>query len=133
MARAEIAAERRALDALDPRARLVSARELVGRLLDRATAAATGRVERVRLDRERLGSRLAPTLPGRLGAARATVAAGVAALSALGPQATLDRGYAIVRRADDDSVVRGPDEAAPGTRLRLRVARGELPATADER
>jgi exodeoxyribonuclease VII large subunit len=133
VARAEIAAERRALDALDPRARLVSARELVGRLLDRATVAATSRVERGRLARERLGSRLAPTVPGRLAAARASVAAGVAALSVLGPQATLDRGYAIVRRADDERVVRDPAEASAGTRLRLRVARGELRATVDER
>ena len=56
-----------------------------------------------------------------------------AALAVLGPQATLDRGYAIVRRADDDRIVRDPADAAPGTRLALRVAQGELPATADER
>ena len=49
------------------------------------------------------------------------------------PQATLDRGYAIVRRADDGAIVRDPAEAPAGTRLALRVARGELPATADER
>jgi exodeoxyribonuclease VII large subunit len=132
-ARAEVAAERRALDRLDPRAQLVSARERVGRLLDRATAAATDRIERGRVAHERLAARVAPTVPGRLAAARATVAAGTAALSVLGPQATLDRGYAIVRRAGDGAVVRDPDEAPPGTGLRLRVARGDLPATADER
>ena len=49
------------------------------------------------------------------------------------PQATLDRGYAIVRRAGDGAIVRDPAEAPAGTRLALRVARGELPATADER
>jgi exodeoxyribonuclease VII large subunit len=55
-----------------------------------------------------------------------------AALAVLGPQATLDRGYAIVRRGDDGLIVRDPLDAPPGTRLDLRVARGELPATADE-
>ena len=50
------------------------------------------------------------------------------------PQATLDRGYAIVRRVDDGRIVRDAvADAPPGTRLALRVADGELPATADER
>jgi exodeoxyribonuclease VII large subunit len=131
--RAEVVAERRALDRLDPRAQLVSARERVGRLLDRATSATTDRIERGRVVHERLVGRLRPTVPGRLATARATVAAGSAALSVLGPQATLDRGYAIVRRSSDDVVVRDPADAPVGTALRLRIARGELPATADER
>jgi exodeoxyribonuclease VII large subunit len=65
--------------------------------------------------------------------ARASIGSASAALAVLGPQATLDRGYAIVRRADDGRIVRDPADAAPGTRLDLRVAQGELPATADER
>jgi exodeoxyribonuclease VII large subunit len=56
-----------------------------------------------------------------------------AALAVLGPQATLDRGYAIVRRAGDGRIVRDPADAVPGTRLALRIANGELPATADDR
>ncbi len=44
---------------------------------------------------------------------------------ALSPAATLERGYAVVQRADR-SVVRSPDEVATGERLRVRVARGEL-------
>jgi exodeoxyribonuclease VII large subunit len=101
---------------------------------------------------DRLGERLAPTLPARLGrerdrlertvvldaiasrrvaGARATFATATATLGALGPQATLDRGYAIVRRANDDAIVRDPAEAPAGTRLRLRVARGDVPATVD--
>ena len=51
----------------------------------------------------------------------------------LGPQATLDRGYAIVRRVADEAIVRDPSAAPAGTALRVRVAGGELPATADER
>jgi len=130
-ARASIAAERRALERLDPRAQLAASRERVGLLLDRATAAASGRLAQERLTAERIAGRLAPTVPGRIAEGRASLAAGAAALAVLGPQATLDRGYAIVRRADDGAIVRAPLEAPAGTRLRLRVARGEVPATVD--
>jgi exodeoxyribonuclease VII large subunit len=150
----EVVAERRALDRLSPVAQLAIARERVGLLLDRATRAMTGEVVARRLAGQRLAARLAPTLPGRLARdrtrlgrsgvldplavrrvamARASLGAARAALSVLGPQATLDRGYAIVRRAADGTIVRDPADAAPGTRLALRLARGELPATADER
>ena len=50
-----------------------------------------------------------------------------ARVRALSPQATLDRGYAVVQRADG-LVVRDPAEAHG--RLRVRVARGEFDATA---
>ena len=62
---------------------------------------------------------------------RGRLAAASAALGALGPEATLARGYAIVRRAEDGAIVRDPAESPPGTRLRLRVARGELAARAE--
>lgn len=44
---------------------------------------------------------------------------------ALSPAATLDRGYAVVQRADR-AVVRSPDDVATGERLRVRVADGQL-------
>ncbi|MFJ5549651.1 exodeoxyribonuclease VII large subunit [Streptomyces sp. NPDC093225] len=44
---------------------------------------------------------------------------------ALSPAATLERGYAVLQRADGH-VVRAPAEAAPGEVLRARVAEGEL-------
>jgi exodeoxyribonuclease VII large subunit len=50
-----------------------------------------------------------------------------ARVGALSPQATLDRGYAVVQR-DDGAVVRSPAEVAAGARLRLRVRDGELAA-----
>ena len=55
-------------------------------------------------------------------------------LAVLGPQATLERGYAIVQPlgATGRSCA-SPADAAPGTPLVLRVAHGELPATADPR
>src|SRR5690606_28293052 len=50
-----------------------------------------------------------------------------ARVTALSPAATLERGYAVVQRADG-AVVRGPDEVAVGDPLRVRLARGELAA-----
>ncbi|WP_425954774.1 exodeoxyribonuclease VII large subunit [Xylanimonas sp. McL0601] len=48
----------------------------------------------------------------------------------MSPASTLERGYAVVQRADGH-VVREPDDAATGTHVRLRLARGELGATID--
>jgi len=150
----ELAAERRALDRLSPAAQLTMARERIGLLLDRATRASRDGIRTRRQATDRLGARLAPTLPGRLvrernrlaradamepllgrrlTQARSSLERAGAALGVLGPQATLDRGYAIVRRASDGSIVRDPTDAPPGSRLGLRVAGGELPATADPR
>jgi exodeoxyribonuclease VII large subunit len=53
-----------------------------------------------------------------------------ARVRALSPAATLERGYAVVQRADG-AVVRSPEEVAAGERLRLRLAAGELAATVD--
>jgi len=148
----EVVAERRALDRLSPAAQLASARERAGLLLDRATRALTDDLAVRRRIVERLAVRLAPTVPARLvrertrldraaaldtlvvrrvSVARGALGTASATLAALGPQATLDRGYAIVRRTADGGIVREPAEAPAGTRLRLRVARGELPATVD--
>ena len=148
----DLAAERRALDRLNPAAQLAMARERVGLLLDRATRAVRERVTADQATIDRLGHRLAPTLPsrlardrarlaradvmdplvvGRLNAGRRSLGSAGAALAVLGPQATLERGYAIVRRAADGSIVRDPADAPPGSKLSLRVARGELPATVD--
>ena len=55
-----------------------------------------------------------------------------AALAVLGPSATLERGYAIVRREPDGSIVRDPAEAPAGAALRIRVAHGDIAATVDD-
>jgi exodeoxyribonuclease VII large subunit len=144
--------ERRALERLHPASQLASARERTGLLVDRATRAIGSRLDGDHRVTERLGARLAPILPGRLSrdrarlaradglgavvagrvaGARAGLSAVSAALAVLGPQATLDRGYAIVRRQPDGSIVRSPAEAPAGTGLAIRVAQGELPATVD--
>jgi exodeoxyribonuclease VII large subunit len=54
-----------------------------------------------------------------------------ARLRALSPAATMQRGYAIVQRADG-AVVRAPAEVGAGDPLRIRVAGGELKANVTE-
>jgi exodeoxyribonuclease VII large subunit len=128
-ARRELDAERRVLDRLNPAVRLAASRQLAGDLLDRATRAIRVRLANASTAEERFAEAL-PNLASRLlGERRAQLAEVAAALGVLGPQATLERGYAIVRKADD-SIVRDPAEVSPGSRLRVRVARGEFPATA---
>jgi exodeoxyribonuclease VII large subunit len=49
---------------------------------------------------------------------------------ALSPAATLQRGYAVLQKADGH-VVRDPDEVAAGEALRARVAEGEFTVRVD--
>ncbi|HET9436362.1 MAG TPA: exodeoxyribonuclease VII large subunit [Candidatus Limnocylindrales bacterium] len=128
----DVAAERRLLDRLHPAARLAASRERAGELLERATRAVRDRIADGRRRDERLAERLPVLVARRTALGAAQLAAAGATLAALGPGATLERGYAIVRRSADDAIVRDPAEAAAGTALRVRVARGEFPATAGE-
>ena len=130
--RAELVAEGRALDRLRPAAQLAQARERAGYLLDRATRAVQAGLAQRRDRDSRLAGKLRPVADGRLAMARGGLERNFASLAALGPQATLDRGYAVVRRRSDARIVRGPDEAPAGQRLIVQVARGEFGATADE-
>jgi len=52
-------------------------------------------------------------------------------LRSLSPQATMDRGYAVVQ-LDDGAVVRDATKVKAGTSLRIRVAKGETRATVNE-
>lgn len=129
-AKREVDAERRALDRLHPAARLAAGRERAGDLLERATRATRGRIGEARQREDRLAGALPVLVTSRLERARAAMESAVSALAVLGPNATLERGYAIVRRADDGAIVRDPVAAPVGTGLAVRVARGEFPATA---
>ncbi|MFJ6195205.1 exodeoxyribonuclease VII large subunit [Micromonospora sp. NPDC092111] len=77
-----------------------------------------------------LRDRAARCLEHRLGAGTDDLRHTLARLRALSPAATLDRGYAIVQRADGH-VVRAAGEVAKGDPLRVRLAEGELAATVD--
>ncbi|MCA1219959.1 exodeoxyribonuclease VII large subunit [Streptomyces sp. 8L] len=54
----------------------------------------------------------------------------LARVVSLSPAATLERGYAVLQR-EDGTVVRSPEQVAPGDGLRARVADGELRVRAD--
>ena len=66
----------------------------------------------------------------RLEAANADLAHVLARVVALSPQATLDRGYAVVQD-EDGAVVRDAHAVAPGSDLEVRLAKGVLLVTAD--
>lgn len=57
---------------------------------------------------------------------------GVHRLEALSPLATLQRGYAIVRRADDKRIIRTAQDILPGERVRTRLAQGSLLCVVDK-
>ena len=93
--------EGRALAGLKPD--LAASRQRAAELLDRSFRAITADLER-----------------------RQLTAAGLRdSLRALGPLATLDRGYAVARRADG-SIVRDPSDVTTGDALEVVVARGAV-------
>lgn len=59
---------------------------------------------------------------------RLDIASLSASMRALSPQATLDRGYAIVQRPDG-AVVTTPDSVSAGDELDVRVSGGQIPTT----
>ncbi|MFG1848874.1 exodeoxyribonuclease VII large subunit [Micromonospora sp. WMMD712] len=87
-------------------------------------------VEQRAADVTALRQRAGRTLHHRLGAAQDELRHTLARLRALSPAATLERGYAIVQRADGH-VVRSAGEVGSGDALRVRLAEGELAATVD--
>ena len=129
--RQQLSAETRALDALRPDAVLVAERERIGLLLDRAARVLQRRVE---IDRTALlrQSELLPALAlGRLTRDRAQFSRQSAALSALSPFATLERGYSIVR-GPDGAVLRDPRRVQRGDSISVRLQHGELGARVEE-
>ncbi|GIX22146.1 MAG: hypothetical protein KatS3mg121_0929 [Gammaproteobacteria bacterium] len=147
-----LAAAQRALRRLDPRRRLLqdSQRldELHGRMqraMRRHLRQAGRRLEaaRARLTPDRLAARLAAArraLPAlrrgllrharrRLETARGRFEQTLHTLDAVGPLATLRRGYAAVFVAGRRAALREAAQAPPGTPLAIVLARGELEAT----
>jgi exodeoxyribonuclease VII large subunit len=105
--RRALAEMRHRLDALHPRARLMTDR---ARLLD-----LTGRAEAAMRRRVHDGARRFGALSGRL--------------DALSPLRVLERGYALARRTDgeqDGELVTSADQVAPGDALTVRLRRGQI-------
>ena len=75
-----------------------------------------------------LDARLARSGAARLVAARQQLAAGERALASLSPAGVLQRGYALVFRADG-TLLRNAAQAIPGEAVRARLGRGSVHAT----
>ncbi|GAB4204468.1 MAG: exodeoxyribonuclease VII large subunit [Roseiflexaceae bacterium] len=110
-ARADLLRLSARMQALSPAARVARDRQALDDLLRRA---ATRVAHQVSLRRARLeGLR--------------------AQLATLSPLATLERGYAVVRRADDGLVITAPDQAPPDTALEITVREGTFSAQAGKK
>jgi exodeoxyribonuclease VII large subunit len=129
-ARAGLDAERRSLETFRPAAYLAAERERVGLLLDRATRAVRSRSTAGRVALAGPADRLPGLVRARLVEARAGLTHSGAALAALDPYATLDRGYAIVRAADG-AIVHDASTQHVGDRLAVTLARGALDVSVD--
>jgi exodeoxyribonuclease VII large subunit len=106
--------------------RLEREAELMAGLPERMRSTLHARLAREREDAANQRDRVRRRVRALLDAAHADLEHVRARVRTLSPQATLDRGYAVVRRADG-TVVREPAEALGA--LRIRVARGEFDAT----
>jgi exodeoxyribonuclease VII large subunit len=129
----DLAEEMRSIGELRGRARsCIQARveretELMAGLPERLRRSVRGRIEREAEETTTLRERARQRLEALVHAARADLDHVRARVRALSPQATLERGYAVVRRADG-TIVRAPAEAVGP--LRVRVAGGEFGAAA---
>ncbi|HZZ95915.1 MAG TPA: exodeoxyribonuclease VII large subunit [Jatrophihabitantaceae bacterium] len=128
----DLADETRAVAELRQRARdtirrrLEREAELMAGLPGRMRASVRIRIDRERDDAHAHRERSRRRVQALLESARADLEHVRARVRTLSPQATLDRGYAVVRRPDG-TVIRDAAEALGA--LRIRVARGEFDAT----
>jgi exodeoxyribonuclease VII large subunit len=119
--------ETRALEANHPAAQLAAERERIGVLIDRAARLLGRRLEIERTTLTRSSEMLPALAAGRLGVARAELSRQSAALSALSPYSTLERGYSIVR-GPDGTVLRDATQVVKGDEISVRLQRGEVGA-----
>jgi exodeoxyribonuclease VII large subunit len=84
------------------------------------------RSQRLRIDE--LGERARRAVETCLRMARQQCGAEGERLHALSPLAVLQRGYAIVRKLDDGTVLKAADQTSPGQQLRVTLGRGWLEA-----
>ena len=109
-------------DVAEEQARILSLRRNAWRCLD-------GRVERQAADVSAYAARARRVVAHCVEQHERDVAAALARVTTLSPQATLDRGYAIVQAADG-AVVRSAAAVDDGDPLRVRLADGTLDVTA---
>ena len=125
--RQALTTESRALEGRHPRAQITADRERIGVLLDRAARVVARRLEIDRTLLDRAAEELPALVAGVIAGGRSEVARQSAALSALSPYATLERGYSIVR-GPDGAVLRDARSVKRDESISVRLQRGELGA-----
>jgi exodeoxyribonuclease VII large subunit len=125
--RQELTTEARALEAHHPQAQITADRERIGNLLDRAARVLGRRLEIDRTQLARAAEELPALVARKIGEGKAEFARQSAALSALSPFATLERGYSIVR-GPDGAVLRDATKVRKGDPVSVRLQRGEIGA-----
>ncbi|MFQ5718469.1 MAG: exodeoxyribonuclease VII large subunit [Acidobacteriota bacterium] len=109
--------------------RVARYRERLVRLAARLSPASLAAIALLRRTRaEQTRDRLVAALRRRVERARNDVAGVAGRLGALSPLAVLERGYALVRLAEETTLLRDASQAPPGTRLHVRLHRGHLDA-----
>jgi exodeoxyribonuclease VII large subunit len=91
------------------------------------------RLQQLQVQREHLGRRLVQIMKATLEQRRQRLAGIGRALDAVSPLATLNRGYAIVKRLPDGAIVRAAEAVNIGDRVETRVAQGRLISTVNEK
>lgn len=114
----------------DPRTRLAASRALLDQLDRRGGDRMRALLHERRLAFELLAGRLPESVQRLLETARQREKLARARLEALSPLSVLERGYAIVKRADG-RIVREAADAPSGSKLRIRLKKDELGATVD--
>src|SRR5688572_8726221 len=125
--RSQLTTETRQLEARHPQAQITADRERIGNLLDRAARLVARRLEVDRTTLARAADDLPALAAGALSIARGELGRESAALNALSPYATLERGYSIVR-GSDGTVLRDARNAKSGDQISVRLQRGEIGA-----
>jgi exodeoxyribonuclease VII large subunit len=137
--RRRLEADAQRLDDLSERARRGGARALAGsrRRLESLAArlALLSPRDALRERRARVAAlalRVRTLARHRIDVARANLAGGVGRLESLSPLAVLDRGYRITRALPGGAIVRGPEQAPPGSLVEVTVRRGTLTARVEQ-
>jgi len=92
----------------------------------------TARINTLTTRLNALDRQLGSTMLHRLDHSRQQLGSSARALNAISPLATLDRGYAIVKQADGEKIIRSADEVEVGDRIETRLGRGRLRSTVEE-
>ncbi|MGI9307942.1 MAG: exodeoxyribonuclease VII large subunit [Gammaproteobacteria bacterium] len=77
--------------------------------------------------------RLKNAMREQLDASQHRFSVAAAMLNTVSPLATLERGYAIVRKVDNDAIVRSATQLNVGDRIRARLGKGEIEARVEKK